>query len=259
MLVFRGPQRLSYYDADGEFVIDCVEAGSDRWRAAWSAFLEAFGAHLDERGWRDQTFLAFDERPADLMEAALDVIDETAPDFQNRIRVAGSADAEPFTADLGVHYNYLPLDEDVLAARRETGEITTFYATPPARHPRTLCYSPAVEARLFPWIAAANDLNGVLRWAYNSWPANVFANPIFRYPQGAEYLVYPGDDGPISSIRWELLREGIGEYELARRARDVGDIEDAIALGARDHDGREKDLSDITEARRRLFEALAGQ
>lgn len=253
MLTFRGPQRLSYYDADGEFVVDRLDVGDDRWREAWTAFLRAFGDHLDERGWREQTFLAFDERPTDLMEPALDVVEAAAHDFEDRIRISGSADVEAFTDDLSVHYNHLPLDEETLAERRDAGRTTTYYVTM-VGHPRTLSYSPAVEGRMIPWIAAANDLDGLVRWAYNSWPHDVFDNPVFRYSQGGEYLVYPGEDGPMSSIRWELLREGIGEYELVRLADD--DLDDAIALAARDHDGREKAPADVVEARQRVLAAL---
>jgi len=253
MLTFRGPQRLSYYDADGEFVVENLEVGDGHWREAWTAFLDAFGDHLDERGWREQTYLAFDERPAEMMEGALDVIEDARHDFEDRIRIAGSADVESFTDDLSVHYNHLPLDEETVAERRAAGRTTTFYVTE-VGHPRTLSYSPAIEGRMLPWIAAANDLDGVLRWSYNSWPHDVFDNPVFRYSQGGEYLVYPGEDGPVSSIRWELIREGIGEYELARQAE--GTVDDALNLAARDVDGREKDPQDILDARCRLFAAF---
>lgn len=253
MLTFRGQQRLSYYDTEGEFVVDRLDAGDDRWREAWTAFLRAFGDHLDERGWLEQTFLAFDERPADLMEAALDVAEAAPHDFDDRIRVAGSDEVEAFADDLSVHYNHLPLDERTLDDRRAAGRTTTYYVTM-IGHPRTLSYSPAVEGRMLPWIAAANDLDGLLRWSYNSWPDDVFDDPVFRYSQGAEYLVYPGEDGPLSSIRWELVREGIGEFELHRRADT--DLAEAVELAVRNPDGREKDPNDLVEARQRLFAAL---
>ena len=192
------------------------------------------------------------------MAAARDVIADAVPDFVDRIRIAGSPDVSSMAADLSVHYNHFPFDDDLIADRRGMERTTTFYGAIPVTHPRTMSYSPAVESRMLPWIAAANDLDGYLRWSYNSWPHDVYENPVFRYPQGGEYFVYPGEDGPLSSIRWELLREGLGEYELARMAREVvGDeVTEAVDLGARDHDGREKDLTDIPTARGRLFDAL---
>lgn len=258
MLTFRSPQRLSYYDGDGSFRVEELQAGDDRWREAWAAFLESFGEHLDERGWRERTYLAFDERPREEMEAALSVIEDTEPGFLDRIRVAGSHDVASFTHDLSVHYHEFPVDDEMVDERRDAGKLTTLYFAHPVTHPRTFSYSPAVETRIQPWIAAENDLDGLLRWSYNSWPHDVFENPVFRYPQGSEYFVYPGEDGPMSSIRWELLREGIGEYELVRMARERSDedVAELLTIATRNRDGREKDLEDITTARRRLFDVL---
>lgn len=255
MLVFRGPQRLSYYDETGAFVVDRYEAGDEPWRRAWTAFLASFGDHLAGRGWLADTYLAFDERPAAEMDAAMAVIEDAPHDFEERIRIAGSPDVADLAADLSVHYNHFPPDTDLIADRQEHGRTTTFYIAYPIAHPRELSYSPPIETRMLPWIAAANDLDGVLRWSYNSWPNDVFEHPVFRYPQGAEYFVYPGDDGPLSSIRWELLKEGIGEYELARLA-DVDSDDEAFELATRDPDGRDKAPSDIAAARRALFDRL---
>lgn len=256
MLMFRAPQRLSYVDGDGEFVVERLEAGEDRWVSAWTAFLEAFADHLDERGWREQTYLAFDERPEEEMQEALAVVEDVVPEFLDRIQIAGSESVAELATDLSLHYNHFPPDEELIAQRHADGLTTTFYGAYPVEHPRTLSYSPAVESRIVSWIAAAHDLDGWLRWSYNSWPHDVFENPVFRYPQGSEYFVYPGEEGPLSSIRWELLREGIGEFELLQQVEDDAERTAIAELGARQPDGREKDLADVAAAREQLFEIL---
>ncbi|WP_420808023.1 DUF4091 domain-containing protein [Brachybacterium endophyticum] len=68
---------------------------------------------------------------------------------------------------------------------------------------------------------ARYDLDGYLRWTYNSWPQDVLEHPSFRYGQGDEYIVYPGRRGPVSSIRWESLRDGLDDAEILRRAREA--------------------------------------
>ncbi|HSB93755.1 MAG TPA: DUF4091 domain-containing protein, partial [Flavitalea sp.] len=58
---------------------------------------------------------------------------------------------------------------------------------------------------------AAKNMDGYLRWAYNSWTATPLADSRFTaWPAGDTYQVYPG---PMSSIRFEKLIEGIQDYE----------------------------------------------
>jgi hypothetical protein len=35
-------------------------------------------------------------------------------------------------------------------------------------------------------------------------------------PPGDDHLVYPGPMGPLSSIRWEAMRDGIEDYEMLK-------------------------------------------
>ncbi|GLZ12948.1 hypothetical protein Acsp04_31830 [Actinomadura sp. NBRC 104425] len=126
-----------------------------------------------------------------------------------------------------------------------------------------LSFSPAIEGRMLPWVAASRYLDGLLRWSYNSWPRDVFREPVFVFTQGDEYLVYPGPDGPMSSIRWEQLREGVEDYELIAQARrrrggDTDGLRKALALAIRDLDGRTKNPADMAEARRLLLRELTG-
>jgi hypothetical protein len=108
---------------------------------------------------------------------------------------------------------------------------------------------------MLPWISAQHRLDGFLRWSYNSWTNDVFAKPVFIFSQGDEYLVYPGTDGPMSSVRWEQLREGIEDFELVQAARathggaDTEALTQAIALATRNVDGRTKNPQDMADAR----------
>jgi hypothetical protein len=54
-------------------------------------------------------------------------------------------------------------------------------------------------------------MDGYLRWAYNSWTKQPLTDSRFTaWPAGDTYQVYPG---PLSSIRFEKLIEGIQDYE----------------------------------------------
>lgn len=213
MLMFSGYQHLTYTDTrTGEVVDRELELGGSFWTEAWSAYLRAFEAHVLDQGWLDRTYLAFDERPHDQMQVAFDLIDEVAPVFSDQVAIAGSQTVSEFAYDLSINYFELAdLSQDLIDQRRADGQLTTFYTYGGPSYPNTLTATPPFGARVLSWIVAQRDFDGYLRWSYNSWPEDVYADPSHRYVQGDEYHVYPAESPtgePISSIRWELFRDG---------------------------------------------------
>jgi hypothetical protein len=202
------------------------------------------------------------------MSVVRELVVEAAPVFADRFAVAGTADTAGIAGALAVDWGGIEdLTPDLVEARRAAGRLTAFYVYGSPAHPNTLACSPAVEARMLPWIAAARGLDGLLRWSYNSWPADVFAEPVFVFSQGDEYLVYPGPDGPADSVRWDRLRAGIQDAELVRLLRagqpaaaGTGDggpvLRKAFELATRNVDGRAKDPLDMMRARQLVVTGL---
>ncbi|MFD8869969.1 glycoside hydrolase domain-containing protein [Streptomyces sp. NPDC059590] len=265
MLAFQDREHLTYTDTrTGRTVYENVDLGGDRWREAWGAFLPAFEKHLKAKGWLEDTWLSFDERPISTMTVVKDFVHEVAPAFDDRISVAGSISTEGVASNLSVDWGGIDaMTKEKVAERRAAGKITTFYVYGSPAHPNTLSYSPAVEARMLPWISAQRNLDGFLRWSYNSWTRDPFDQPVHIFTQGDEYLVYPGKDGPMSSIRWEQLKEGIEDYELIAELRkkeagaaDSDALSEALATATRNLDGRTKDVTDIETARAAVVKGL---
>lgn len=255
LLTFRGPQRITYFDTrTGAIVTRRMKAGDPFWTAAWTAFLTDFSAHLKQRGWFDHTWLAFDERPADVLAPVMALLKRVAPDFLARTQMAGTAEVSADARNLSLGLDSLNgVSNAWIEARHARGDITTFYVWAGDKHPNTLTYSPAVESRMMGWIVAYRHLDGYLHWAWNDWTVDPFRDPVYAFSQGDEYLIYPGKAGPLSSIRWELLRDGIEDATLVRMAREryAGDprLARALQLATRNVDGRAKDVRDIVRAR----------
>ncbi|MGW3492941.1 glycoside hydrolase domain-containing protein [Streptomyces sp. NPDC001020] len=263
MLAFQDQEHLTYTDTrTGKTVYENVDLGGDRWREAWGAYLPAFEAHLKKKGWLGHAWLSFDERPINTMTVVKDFVHEVAPVFDNRISVAGSITTEGVASNLSVNWGGIDaMTREKVAERRAAGKITTFYVYGVPAHPNTLSYSPAVESRMLPWISAQRNLDGFLRWSYNSWTSDPFKQPVYVFTQGDEYLVYPGKNGPMSSIRWEQLQEGIEDYELIAQLRekdgkDSAALTEALAKATRNLDGRTKDVTDIQAARAAVVKEL---
>lgn len=210
--------QMHYNDMDkGELVTMELKAQSKEYEALWSVFLQDFTRHLDEKGWLGITNIAMDERGPEDMKAALSVLDRFAP-------VLGVSLADnhksyqqyPWIKDICVGAGARPTKEEI-AVRREKGLNTTYYVCCSDKFPNTFTFSASAEAVYAAWHAAALDLDGFLRWSYNSWTENPLTDSRFRtWPAGDTYIVYPD---ARSSIRFERLIEGIQDVEKIRVLR----------------------------------------
>jgi hypothetical protein len=71
-----------------------------------------------------------------------------------------------------------------------------------------------LNARLIPWFTWRYQLDGYLIWSVNYWAEGNPWNQVRL--DGDGYLLYPNPNGvgkPCSSIRWEMFREGIEDYD----------------------------------------------
>jgi len=209
---------LHYTDeASGTDVKVQAKPGEKAFSDMWTPFLKDFSAHLKSKGWDKITNIAMDERAPEEMKKLLDYLERTAPE----IGVA--------LADNHKSYRQFPALRDVcvfigscfdaadLSTRRENGLVSTYYVCCSPHAPNTFTFSPPVESAWLGWYAAADDFDGLLRWAYNSWNENPLIDTRFgNWPAADCFLIYPN---ARSSIRFERLLEGIQDYEKIRLLR----------------------------------------
>lgn len=187
----------------------------------WGNFLKDFTAHLKQKGWLETTRIGIDERDDKEVSAARKTIEKYAPGLKMVFAVNRASDKNDFV------YHISPIltsaqniiSGDLLKNRQKEGKITTFYVCVHPKKPNTFTASPLAEAEWLGIFAAANNLDGFLRWAYNSWGRNPFQTSDFgNWPSGDCFLVYPGN---LSTPRWERLRDGIEDAEKIRILRNM--------------------------------------
>ena len=207
---------IGYVDtATGQLRIRHTVVGDEWYRRAWGKFLPDFVRHLRSKGWLDRTYIGFDEKPQNILAGILSTLKANAPELKITLAGGSSSQESVDAGDVTIHWDDLARPETVrqlLAKRRGIGP-TTFYTACAPYSPNVFLYSPLWEARMLPWISWRFGLAGYLRWAYHCWPDTLWQQPRFRWHSGDMYFVYPGEHGPISSTRWELLRQGIQDYE----------------------------------------------
>jgi hypothetical protein len=212
---------LEYFDeAQGKMVTVVAEPGTKIFEEIWEPFLIDFKAHLKEKGWLEFTNIAMDERPAEMMDAAVKVLEKCAPEMGFAL------------ADNHQTYKKFSMMRDVcvfmchkvdpadLTERRQKGYSTTFYVCCGPAYPNTFTSSQPYESELLGWHGVAWDFDGMLRWAYNSWCKDpVMDSRYGAWPAGDTFLVYP--EGR-SSVRFERLIDGIEVSEKVRILKKEG-------------------------------------
>lgn len=223
--------KVQYFDEVSEKTEYLVaEPGKPNFEKVWAPFLRDFHRHMQEKGWANKTCIAIDERPDYMVREAMRLVKENAPSF----RIASAVDKpSALTRDV---YNISPVIThagcalgDLLRERKAAGKITTFYVCMQPLVPNTYTNSAPAEAEWLGIFAAANHLDGFLRWAYNAWNRNPLQSTDFgNWTTGDCFLVYPGN---LSSIRFERLRDGIEEYEKINQLRaQASDSPEAAAI-----------------------------
>lgn len=227
---------FDYYDqATSSNTTIQATPGSQEYNEYWGSFIADFARHLKSKDWFEKTMIAMDERPLESMQAVLSLIRKIEPDF--KISLAGSYH-EPVIYDI-VDFSETfsgkkEFPESVKAKRKELGLTTTFYTCCAEAHPNLFVISDPDEAVWLGWFAQAENYDGYLRWAYNSWTADPLTDARFRtWPAGDCFVVYPGGRG---SVHLAKLTEGIQDFEKVRILRAQWQKE-----------GNEAKLSQLTE------------
>jgi len=124
---------------------------------------------------------------------------------------------------------YCPLmkryDGERAARARARGNRVWWYAV------RWPIEDPLMRSRLIPWMTLKAQADGFLVWCLNRWATNdhpigsrIEANWNAELdgvePHSSAMLVYPGENGPLSSLRLENLRLGIQDYDLLKAAEE---------------------------------------
>lgn len=227
--------KIRYYDEASRTDRDLkLDVRTPQYEEIWGHFLSCFRAHLQQRGWLEKCCIALDERPDAMMLAARAVVQKYAPE----LRIVSAVD-KPSATTREV-YDISPIlthadsvSPELLRERKAQGRKTTFYVCLHPLKPNTFTMSPPAEAAWLGLFAAANHLDGFLRWAYNSWNLNPFETTDFvQWPSGDCFLVYPGN---LSSRRFEHLRDGFEDFEkvnlLRARAAELNTPEASALIG----------------------------
>lgn len=136
---------------------------------------------------------------------------------------------------------------------------------PRGRYVQRLLDTPLVKVRMLGWLCYQQRARGFLHWGHNYWyrsqtrelidPFTVsdgHAWPDWAF--GDTFVVYPGANGPLASLRWEVIGESLQDYALLQSA---GIAPDDPSLGnIKDYAEFPRDAKWLQQRRREALKRL---
>ncbi len=227
--------------------------GAPEYKTAFTNYLGAIEAHLKDKGWLDEAFVYwFDEPdPKDyaFVMNGFRKLKEAAPGLVRMLTEQvepGLVGGPNLWCPLTPEYNHARAEE-----RRRAGERFWWYLCCGPRAPYATIFidHPSTDLRVWLWQTWQRKIEGILVWQTNYWtsptaytdpacPQNPYDDPAswvdgYGVARGTRQLwgngdgrfIYPPEaaadakpaapvlDGPVDSIRWEMLRDGVEDYE----------------------------------------------
>jgi hypothetical protein len=203
--------------------------GTAAYNTAWSRLLTAIDGYVVAKGWQQKGYYYIQNEPQnqadyDLAAHLADLTKTAAPN----LRIAVSEEPKPGIVENaranGKSYDIWIADlsafEPSYAKQRQAkGESVWWYFLygdrPPFFNPITIDHG-GIESRIPYWGAWRYRISGFAYYSVTGWGADPYNNP---RPQGTMqngdgFLLYPPKNGElVTSIRWELLREGQEDFE----------------------------------------------
>jgi len=223
--------------------------------------------HFKAKGWLERSYMYWFDEPApkdyEFVADGMDLIKRAAPGLT---RMLTEQPEEGLTGNVDLWCPVVSkIGPETIAERRKAGERFWWYLCcgPKAPYIGLFIDHPAVDLRVWAWLSRKWGVEGQLVWTSNYWTStaafpspdiqNPWADPMsyvsgYSYKPGqigywgngdGRFLYPPNRDikndrkkylcGPIHSIRWELLRDGIEDYDyfvlldqLIAKARAAG-------------------------------------
>lgn len=209
---------VGYTDlADNKYKTMQLPIGSTDFNSVWNAFLNDFRSHLTSKGWMDKAVLYMDENRNEDMREIVKTIRNNGSDW--KIGYSGKYLDTDLEREL---FNYSSI---ISSTPTSTGNsVPVFYTSCSQMHPNNYLTpenSPA-EMTWMAWHAMARGFKGYQRWAFDYWMRPTPFDARDRQNTAGDFhMIYRSSNGadaePVLSIRWEMLRDGIQDYEKCFR------------------------------------------
>ena len=229
----KHPQRIYERDSGGIGKLlwpPETSATGDTYRAFLQQFIPQFKAFLEQEGVLEKSlFHCADEPDGDTQMAdyrkARALLKEVAP----WMKVMDAMSDPRFATE---RLSDMPVPSIATAPAFTAANCPAwvyFCCGPRERYLQRLLDTPLSKIRMSGWLFYRLGAKGFLHWGHNYWfqfCTDQIGNPFDDaavgawpgLPAGDPFVVYPGKDGPLDSIRWEVFAESLQDYAILQSA-----------------------------------------
>jgi len=231
---------------NGKIVSKELPAEDPRAEQNLREFLRQLRNHLKQKGWLSRYIQHIHDEPhgteMPVYQRFVHIVSEELPGVPTLDAISLHEDISEqeettiWAPKLGTFDDRL----DAIAVHKAHGGQSWYYICldPRGKYVNRFIDFPSLKVRLLPWVNYRYGLTGYLHWGGNFWTDQPFENVQpdwgggFFLPAGDNAIVYPDPkhEGVFISVRLEVMREGIEDYELlTEAARHAPDRTDALA------------------------------
>ncbi len=206
----------------GKFIKSSAEPHAVEAINFYSQFLPALCEHLKRNNWLNIYYQHVADEPIAGNYQSYDTFVRLVRRYAPEFKIIEACHTTKLTEPIDIwvpQLNYLKQNFDFYKQRQRSGDEVWFYTCmyPQGEFANRFWELPLIKTRILHWINFKYGVTGYLHWGYNFWNNNPYKNIGFEHtnmPDGDEWIVYPGVNGPLDSIRFEALRDGVDDYEL---------------------------------------------
>jgi len=226
--------------------------GTEEYKKLIRIYLKGFQDHLEANGWLGKEYLYWIDEPKhgdyDFVREGMVTIREAAPKLTRLITENNPGPEIMDVTEIGcpvlAKFNPEKSEEWIAKGRKMWSYLMTW---PKAPHVNLFIDSDAINMRMWLWMSYRYHMTGILVWNSNAWNAegcsppgvlqNIWDDPMTymdgnempigaaaEYGNGDGMFFYPPNrnpnndktkylSGPVPSLRLEILREGIDDYD----------------------------------------------
>lgn len=231
-----------------------------------SQFLPALQKHLEERGWLDIYMQHLADEPIDINADSYKRFASYVRRYAPKLRIIEANQTTEIAGYIDIWVPILNYFHRDLAfyQRRPKKEEVWFYTclAPTGKYPNRLLDYPLIKVRILHWMNWLYNTQGFLHWGLNYWSDKPFEDlEPGGLPPGDCCIIYPGEDAPLNSLRWEMLRQGMEDFEYLwllqelSHSREKG--EEICRCIIRDITDYTKEPGELARARREIADEIA--
>jgi hypothetical protein len=215
-------------------------ASGGRYRKFLDQFLPQLVKFIDRRGLRRRCFFHISDEPhADHLDSFARAAAIVHGHLQDFPFIDALSNVEYY--DRGLVRQPIPASNHIEPfVARGISNLWTYYCVSQWQDVsnRFFCM-PSARNRILGSQLYRYDLKGFLHWGFNFWYAQFSTHAIdpFRvtdaggnFPSGDAFLVYPGPDGPLDSIRGEVFREALQDQRALQLLENLQGRNRTVAL-----------------------------